>query len=506
MEIMCLHPVIILNKSHHVNKVYRSKDWIFVLRGNVVLSVPSPKKAKITHDDIDSCYYLNVNSGEMIPMYLEVPCQKCIICKDKKGNEWATRITCEGNYHVNCPWWITLTYNNYNKPKDGSINKRDLQLFFKRLRERVSRIVGEDVRIRFVGVGEYGGNTARPHYHAEVFGLPLTSAKDTLALIENAWSHRISQERFLEIVREKGNFAKDYTFIREDVNGKPLYYLRNGFCYVKPAHDNTPKYLAKYMFKPEFNTPFGCHPNFMLCSRKNGIGYQYIQDNMQYHRNNPEVTQLEFRNKHTNKLCKFAIPSYFKDYWFPTPSKIVPNEAKKTFEDIRKIQSLFFEVEQQLADNDVVLFHDVRDMIDELNTKFEFWRPIKIAKDPTGADTLKLDYLENFTFKAFEGKYKYIEVFGFKHRIKAYRTVYDCTYVEYLSACFYKLYRILANYHSALITLEFDKSYLSELLKLRDVYRGSVSQYMQSQPQMNVKEKVYLLEKRWNKLKNKDMY
>lgn len=54
--------------------------------------------------------------------------------------------------------FATLTYKN----PPMSINKRDLQLFFKRLRRLV--------KVRYFACGEYGTKTRRPHYHAIIFG------------------------------------------------------------------------------------------------------------------------------------------------------------------------------------------------------------------------------------------------------------------------------------------------------------------------------------------------
>ena len=60
--------------------------------------------------------------------------------------------------------YITLTYNDDHLPANGSLQPRDLQLFWKRLRK--ARTPG----IRYYACGEYGDQTARPHYHAIIFG------------------------------------------------------------------------------------------------------------------------------------------------------------------------------------------------------------------------------------------------------------------------------------------------------------------------------------------------
>lgn len=50
------------------------------------------------------------------------------------------------------------------------IRKRDVQLFFKRLRFSLDNI--SSVPIKYYAVGEYGGKTMRPHYHIILFNYP----------------------------------------------------------------------------------------------------------------------------------------------------------------------------------------------------------------------------------------------------------------------------------------------------------------------------------------------
>lgn len=59
--------------------------------------------------------------------------------------------------------FLTLTYDDKHLPANYSIEVRELQLFMKRLRKSLPQ------SIRFFGVGEYGDETLRPHYHALIF-------------------------------------------------------------------------------------------------------------------------------------------------------------------------------------------------------------------------------------------------------------------------------------------------------------------------------------------------
>lgn len=60
--------------------------------------------------------------------------------------------------------FITLTYDEENLPKDGSLDVRHWQLFAKKLRQ-------EWGPFRFFHCGEYGGKNFRPHAHAILYGI-----------------------------------------------------------------------------------------------------------------------------------------------------------------------------------------------------------------------------------------------------------------------------------------------------------------------------------------------
>jgi hypothetical protein len=98
-----------------------------------------------------------------IDMPVKVPCGRCIGCRLERSRQWAMRCVHESQlYEKNC--FITLTFNDEHLPKSGSISKRDMQLFMKRLRKEYP-----DETIRFFGCGEYGDKRGRPHYHICLF-------------------------------------------------------------------------------------------------------------------------------------------------------------------------------------------------------------------------------------------------------------------------------------------------------------------------------------------------
>ena len=119
---------------------------------------------------------------------VDVPCGRCMACRIARAREWASRIIHEMDYW-DTSIFITLTYNEEYLPKHGSIHKRDLVLFFKRLRRDLER---DNRKIKYFASGEYGDKFGRPHYHAIVFGLSLR--EDDKNVVGQNWpyGHTIS--------------------------------------------------------------------------------------------------------------------------------------------------------------------------------------------------------------------------------------------------------------------------------------------------------------------------
>ena len=101
----------------------------------------------------------------------EVPCGQCVGCRLERSRQWAMRCLHESQMHKENSF-ITLTYNDDCLPVGNTLVYRDYQLFMKRLRKRFS---GKN--IRFYMCGEYGEQTARPHYHSILFGCDFPDKK-----------------------------------------------------------------------------------------------------------------------------------------------------------------------------------------------------------------------------------------------------------------------------------------------------------------------------------------
>lgn len=140
-----------------------------------------------------------------IPAY-PVSCRKCWKCRRAQSREWAVRILHEATLQPHNQF-ITLTYAPKYLPANGTLVKKDFQLFMKRLRlynptlgvKHISDDGKISYKIRYYHAGEYGDNFDRPHYHAILFGvnLPdLTYFKTSKlgfrlyrsAILEKAWT------------------------------------------------------------------------------------------------------------------------------------------------------------------------------------------------------------------------------------------------------------------------------------------------------------------------------
>ena len=136
---------------------------------------------------------------------VELPCSRCIGCRLEYSRQWALRIMHEKSCHDEA-CFITLTFNDENLPDDMSLDKREWQLFLKKLRKNL-----HPKKIRFFMCGEYGQDQdmlkigidaiGRPHYHAIIFGHQFT---DLEPYEKNAQGDILYTSKHLEHIWGKG--------------------------------------------------------------------------------------------------------------------------------------------------------------------------------------------------------------------------------------------------------------------------------------------------------------
>lgn len=174
-----------------------------------------------------SVIWFNANAASGPYEEVELPCGRCIGCRIERSRSWALRCVHEASlYDKNC--FITLTYDDEHIDPDGSLKKRDFQLFMKKLRKRhcgdkkVRMPDGELRRpIRFFQCGEYGDKLGRPHHHALLFNFDFQDR--VLLYAKNGVMHYHSIE--LESIWE------------------------NGLCEVGDLTFQSAAYVARYVMK-----------------------------------------------------------------------------------------------------------------------------------------------------------------------------------------------------------------------------------------------------------------
>lgn len=110
----------------------------------------------------------------------QVACAYCPGCRSVRSATWAVRLSDEERYWDRC-CFLTLTISDSclglpDAPDPARLRRRDLQLFFKRLRKA-------GFKVKYYAVGEYGEKSARAHYHIILFG---ADSRDRVE-IEAAW-------------------------------------------------------------------------------------------------------------------------------------------------------------------------------------------------------------------------------------------------------------------------------------------------------------------------------
>ena len=128
----------------------------------------------------------------LVRRQLQLPCGRCIGCRQVRQRAWAVRCMHEASMHEFSSF-VTLTYAGPEFDR-ASLNYRHFQLFMKRLRRQ------SDVPVRFFMSGEYGGLNLRPHFHALLFGVGF----DDLVKLRRSGSNWLYSSRTLQALWQYG--------------------------------------------------------------------------------------------------------------------------------------------------------------------------------------------------------------------------------------------------------------------------------------------------------------
>jgi len=183
---------------------------------------------------------------------LALPCGTCVGCRLERARQWAMRCMHENRLSkVSC--FVTLTYSNDYLPLGGTLVKRDLQLFMKRLRKL------KGAGIRFYACGEYGEFNCRPHYHALLFNCEFD---DKLRIGQNGRGEVYYHSKELRSVWPFGhNVIGDVTF------DSAAYVARYVMKKINGA-----RAAEHYAVVDGDGSVFDRLPEFTVMSRRPGIG------------------------------------------------------------------------------------------------------------------------------------------------------------------------------------------------------------------------------------------
>lgn len=235
-----------------------------------------------------------------------VPCGKCVNCMRNKQNDWIFRLSQE-QLSWQYTYFVTLTYRDNdlhfvcslkgshgNHAEFSCLNKRDIQLFLKRLRKNIKG------KLKYIICGEYGDTTLRPHYH----GLLFSDCELDRDVVLKSWNHQDIVYNCFDVAYE-GAAA-----------GYVTKYLTKSVL--------LPKYiqLADRQIKP-----------FIMCSK--GLGISYLE--------NPEVFNFHKDGSETYVVrdgIKYSIPRYYREKIFTDKQKEVISAVNdlRLSEDILKHQ------------------------------------------------------------------------------------------------------------------------------------------------------------------------
>lgn len=191
---------------------------------------------------------------------LKVACGRCVGCRLERSRQWAIRCMHEASlYERNC--FLTLTYDDANLPDGGTLVRRDLQLFLKRMRKHVFSRTGR--RFRFFGCGEYGDRTNRPHYHLLVFDFDFSDKKFWR---RTPSGHQLFRSKALEGIWTAG--ASEIGSVTFDSAG---YVAR--YCVKKIVGDRAGEHYARLDAEGRW---YSVLPEFGACSNRPGVGQPWL--------------------------------------------------------------------------------------------------------------------------------------------------------------------------------------------------------------------------------------
>lgn len=225
-----------------------------------------------------------------------VPCGRCPPCKLRRINGWVFRMLQELK-RSSTAYFITLTYDTRYVPISPNgfmtLRKKDVQDYMKRLRKLCPQS-----KLKYYFVGEYGGKTGRPHYHAVIFNVP----------------------------------SQQYIFDAWALNG-----INFGSAHIGQVTTDSIAYCMKYIDKLTEKKKHGRDDRvseFSLMSK--GLGSNYLsQETKDYH--TADLTRMYITKEGGHKI---AMPRYYKTKIFTEEQQKQQMRIVQTMEDLNEVKQI----------------------------------------------------------------------------------------------------------------------------------------------------------------------
>lgn len=400
IEISCVDPVLIVNPRFDELclrcdflyldcKCYRiDPDVKFRIAcgesGSSLLHVPFAKMIRkdgqytdpFFQDYLDRCFLVDDSTGEFFPVYQYVPCGHCSVCKAHKMSSFVQRarfaVEESGVVGLSC----TLKYNDEHLPASGVLDRRDVQLFMKRLKSALSRMYktyypnfrrltkrqlkslssdelhsynekfleySESVAywskvaagVKIIYSGEYGDKTSRPHWHILLFGIPFFY---TLNGFPNAAFNDIMRQKVVQFAWRvsvpdvKGQYLsfEQYRHKYPRAYKTPKGYDPDsiGHIWMKEINsDAAVRYALKYAMKGTVQDG-----SKSIYGTSCNLGVNFVRSHFSEILDDVDC-KFVFKSVVDGKVCKCSLSSYYLQKLFPSYSKLVPKSVRQAFVD-----------------------------------------------------------------------------------------------------------------------------------------------------------------------------
>lgn len=244
--------------------------------------------------------------------HISAPCGKCPNCYKRRVSQWSFRLMQEEKRSTSAHF-ITLTYDTSHVPitdkRYMSLDKRDTQLFFKRLRKCPENISS---KIKYYCVGEYGGKTERPHYHIILYNAAIET-------IQRAW--QLGSVHYGTITGASIGYTLKYISKRGNI----------------PKHNNDDR-------KPQFG------------NMSKGLGANYLTESMKLWHHADKLTRMYCNLKDGKKI---AMPRYYKNKIYEEKERKIIGVHVRS-EQLKKQENAPYRCPTEKVQRDIAAFKNMQ--------------------------------------------------------------------------------------------------------------------------------------------------